>query len=67
MKSIIVSQKKRGRPSTGETPRIGVRMDDTLIQAIEAFRAQNAVKVSQSEVIRHLLIEALKERGFYPK
>lgn len=65
MPSIPVSQKKRGRPATGETPRIGVRMDPELIRAVERFRAEHLPPIeSQSDAIRRLLRDHLTGLGY---
>ena len=65
MKSISVSQKKRGRPATGLTPRVGVRLPDDIRVALEAYAAANSVnETNVSEAIRELLTEALREKGY---
>lgn len=65
MKSISVSQKKRGRPATGLTPRVGVRLPDDIRIALEAYAAANsAAEANVSEAIRELLTEALREKGY---
>ena len=67
MKSISVSQKKRGRPATGLTPRVGVRLPDDIRVALEAYAAANSVnEANVSEAIRELLTEALREKGYLP-
>ena len=67
MKSISVSQKKKGRPATGLTPRVGVRLPDDIRVALESYAAANsAAKANVSEAIRELLTEALREKGYLP-
>lgn len=65
MKSITVSQKKRGRPATGETPRVGVRLPADLSEGVERYiQAQPEPKPSKSDAIRNILSEWLSEHGF---
>lgn len=67
MKSISVSQKKRGRPATGLTPRVGVRLPDDIRIALDAYAAANSTnEANVSEAIRELLTEALREKGYLP-
>ena len=68
MKSISVSQKKAGRPATGKTPRVGVRIPDDIRQALEVYAAENSEgELNVSEAIRELLTDALREKGYLPK
>lgn len=64
MTSIPVSQKKRGRPKTGETPRVGVRMDQELVEAIEAVQRDRNYVPSLSGTIRSILREWLRQHGY---
>lgn len=67
MTSISVTPKKRGRPATGKNPHVSVRMEPELIAAVDEFRAATEAVVSQSEAIRTLVADALKEKGYLPK
>ncbi len=68
MKSISVPQKKAGRPATGKTPRVGVRIPDDIRQALEVYAAENSEgELNVSEAIRELLTDALREKGYLPK
>lgn len=68
MKSISVSRKKRGRPATGLTPRVGVRLPDEIRQALETYAAENANgDPNISEAIRELLTDALRDKGYLAK
>lgn len=58
MPSITVPQKKRGRPATGHSPRIGVRFDETLKARVEAYADKE--DVTASEAIRRLVEKGLK-------
>lgn len=63
----ITITKKRGRPSTGLNPLIGVRLPPDLIEAIDvAIEAQPEPKPSRPEMIRRALGEWLQTKG-YPK
>jgi metal-responsive CopG/Arc/MetJ family transcriptional regulator len=55
--SIPVSQKKRGRPATGETPRVGVRLAPETIGRVDAFAASEGI--DRSEAIRRLVVKGL--------
>ncbi|MPZ36375.1 MAG: ribbon-helix-helix protein, CopG family [Rhodospirillales bacterium] len=57
-KSIKVLPKKRGRPATGKDPFVGVRLPDTMIEALDA-RA-DAEGVTRSETMRRLIEAGLK-------
>jgi hypothetical protein len=55
-KSInIVRQKKRGRPRTGITPAISLRLPSEAQQAVEAWAAEQHDKPTLSEAIRRLV------------
>ena len=58
-RSITAKQKKRGRPATGITPMIGVRLHPEVRLAVEAWAGRHG-KVSLSEAIRLLIGIALK-------
>lgn len=66
MASISVSQKKRGRPATGETPRIGVRLPDQVTDGLDAFAAAQTPPLSRSEAVRLLVIEGLMRQKLAP-
>lgn len=68
MQSISVPQKKRGRPATGLTPRVGVRLPDDIRKALEAYAADlSSGEPNVSEAMRHILAEALRDKGYLPK
>lgn len=68
MKSISVPQKKVGRPATGKTPRIGVRVPDDIRDALEAYAVDHSSgEPNISEAIRDLLADALREKGYLSK
>jgi hypothetical protein len=60
-KSIDVIRKKRGRgrPATGTDPLIALRMPSEERQAVEAWAAKQAEKLTLSKAIRRLLQFAL--------
>jgi len=67
MKSINVPQKKRGRPATGLTPRVGVRLAEDIRSALDAYAAdQSEGEPNVSEAIRDLLTVALRDKGYLP-
>lgn len=66
MSSISVTQKKRGRPATGETPRVGVRLPEDVRAALSAYTETQEPPLTVSEAIRDLLTEALRAKGFLP-
>ena len=56
MSSINVPHKKRGRPATGKTPRVGVRLSDNMRDGIDRWIAsQPHPKPSTSDAIRFAL------------
>lgn len=68
MQSISVTPKKRGRPATGRTPRVGVRLPDDIRAALEAYAADlSPGDPNVSEAMRDLLVEALRDKGYLPK
>ena len=65
MTSISVPQKRVGRPATGKTPRIGVRIPDDIRDALEAYAAETSSgEPNISEAIRALLADALRDKGY---
>lgn len=66
MPSISVSQKKRGRPATGETPRIGVRLPPEVTKAVDTFAARQTPPLSRSDAIRLLVMEGLMREKLLP-
>lgn len=63
--SINVPQKKRGRPPTGVTPRIAVRLTTDVTDAVDSFAREEGY--DRSEAIRFILINWLRERGYLSK
>jgi metal-responsive CopG/Arc/MetJ family transcriptional regulator len=57
--SIPVTQKKRGRPATGQDPTLTVRLPMTLRSAIETWAKQQKDSPTRSEAIRRLIEIAL--------
>lgn len=55
--SITVAQKKRGRPKTGESPRVAFRLEHHVIARINDVA--NAEGISFSEAARRLIEKAL--------
>ncbi len=64
MMSILVQQKKRGRPASGTDPMVGVRMPPELRQAVDDWAAAQPDKPSRSEAIRLLVSDGLKAGGY---
>jgi len=54
-KSISAKQKKRGRPATGITPMIGIRLSPDKRNAVEAWAKIALDKPSLSEAVRRLV------------
>jgi hypothetical protein len=54
-RSISAKQKKRGRPATGITPMIGVRLSPDKRKAVEAWAKTMLDKPSLSEAVRRLV------------
>lgn len=68
MQSIRVSQKRRGRPATGLTPRVGARLPDDIRNALDAYAADlSPGEPNVSEAIRLLLTDALRAKGYLPE
>lgn len=67
MASNTVSQKKRGRPATGQSPRLGVRLAPEVLSTFEAWLSEfGDPKPSQSDGIRFLMLRSLELDGFVP-
>jgi hypothetical protein len=56
-----VTQKKRGRPATGQQPHVTMRLPVELIAALESYASAVGAK-SRNEAIRSALTEFLTER-----
>jgi hypothetical protein len=57
-------KRPRGRPATGETTLIGLRLQWELEQALERWmRKQKVLSLTKPEAIRRLLREALTKAG----
>jgi hypothetical protein len=54
-RSISAKQKKRGRPATGITPMIGIRLSPDKRKAVEAWAKTALDKPSLSEAVRRLV------------
>jgi len=70
--SLMTSQdkkiaKKRGRPATGTSPTIGVRVPDEQTDRIDGWRATQRPIPSRPEAIRQLADIGLATRGFAPR
>jgi hypothetical protein len=55
--------KKRGRPATGTSPTIGVRVPMELTDAIDGWRASQRPIPSRPEAIRRLVELGLASKG----
>jgi ABC-type ATPase with predicted acetyltransferase domain len=62
-KSISDNQKKRGRPATGIRAMVGFRAGDELTAALDNAAAEQDAP-SRSELIRRIVVEWLKDRGY---
>lgn len=62
--TINVPQKKRGRPATGKNPRVGIRIEPELIEAVERYRLGQNPETNQSEAMRRILRDWLIEHGY---
>jgi metal-responsive CopG/Arc/MetJ family transcriptional regulator len=58
--SINGTQKKRGRPATGESPRVPVRLDALQLGIIDAYCAQAGC--NRSQVLREALRDWIRDR-----
>jgi hypothetical protein len=57
-------KRPRGRPATGETTLIGLRLQWELEQALERWmRKQKVLSLTKQEAIRRLMRKALTEAG----
>jgi hypothetical protein len=54
----VTKRKGRGRPATGKTPMIGLRLDPGITSQVDAFASKHGYD-SRSDAIRHLLVRAL--------
>lgn len=61
MKSDLLQPKnrKRGRPPTGEGVPVQVRLKETLLETIDAWRRRQADLPTRPEAIRRLIEQAL--------
>jgi metal-responsive CopG/Arc/MetJ family transcriptional regulator len=56
--SINAKQKKRGRPATGKTPMIGLRLSPEVAAAVDAWAAKHGLG-SRSAAIRQMIDQAI--------
>jgi len=60
-----VTQKRRGRPATGQQPHVSVRMEPELTNAVDNWlRTLSPEELSRSEAIRRILREWLSDKGY---
>jgi hypothetical protein len=59
--TIRVRQKKRGRPKTGITPMVSLRLSSEAQKAVEAWARRQPDKPTMSEAIRRLVERGLAE------
>ena len=65
MSSIALKPKRRGRPSTGgRHPITATRMPAQVTAALDAAAAADERKISRSELIRQIVTEWLKGKGY---
>jgi hypothetical protein len=62
-KSISVRQEKRGRPATGKTPTVTLRLPEVMTDKIDAWAGSQADEPARSEAIRRLIELGLKAKG----
>jgi len=62
-KSIIVRQKKRGRPATGKMPSTTLRLPEELSDQIDAWAHKQADAPGHSEAIRRLVELGLRGKA----
>lgn len=55
--------KKRGRPATGTSPTVGVRVPEELAARIDEWRSEQRPIPSQPEAIRRLVDLGLKAKA----
>ena len=60
MTTAAADKRKRGRPATGQTPVVGIRLEGELIEEIDAWAA--AQGLSRSKAIRQLIAKAMKRK-----
>ena len=60
-RSISVEQKKKGRPATGISPLVGVRLSPALLSELDGWALRE--KLSRSEAMRRLVERGLKRRA----
>jgi Arc/MetJ-type ribon-helix-helix transcriptional regulator len=65
-KSIVVIQKKRGRPATGQDPVMAIRLPRELTARIDAWM-KNYHARSRSDAIRQLIELGLDSQSTQPK
>lgn len=63
MTSIVVPQKKRGRPPTGQIPHVTARVPQEVLDAIDRYVGDGKA-ASRTEAIRKILAEFLGRRGY---
>jgi Arc/MetJ-type ribon-helix-helix transcriptional regulator len=61
--SIPVTQKKRGRPATGQDPVLTIRLPLALRSEIQTWAKQQKDRPSRSEAIRRLIESALDAKA----
>jgi hypothetical protein len=62
--SIAAKPKKRGRPATGRDPMIGLRAPLEFTKALDRASAREDDQPSRSEMIRRIVTEWLKAKGY---
>ena len=65
MKSIVATKKTRGRPRV-DSEDVHVRMERPMIAALDAFSANQGEPVSRPEIIRRVLADHLRAKGYLP-
>jgi hypothetical protein len=55
-----VTQKRRGRPATGQDPHVSLRLPVETIAAADAWAAQQPDKPTRSEALRRLIDLGMK-------
>lgn len=64
--SIVVPQKKRGRPATGQIPHVTARLSRQVLDGLDRY-VDEGKSASRTEAIRQILTDYLKRRGYLPK
>jgi Arc/MetJ-type ribon-helix-helix transcriptional regulator len=62
-KSISVRQEKRGRPATGKTPTVTLRLPEAMTDKVDAWAGSQADEPARSEAIRRLIELGLEAKG----